>query len=86
MSPEGVHDLIGNAWEWIENEYNPFKGSTYQSEYFDSGYKVLRGHSARDIGHFPGPLYLSALKQFARSGHRSSPIRTNRPPTWDSAA
>ncbi len=69
-SPEGVHDLIGNVWEWTQAEYRPFKGSSYQNENFNAGYKVLRGHSARDIGHFPGPLYQNALKQFARSGYR----------------
>jgi cytochrome c-type biogenesis protein len=69
-SPEGVHDLIGNVWEWVDDDYQPYKGSIYQSDYYQVGLKILRGHSASDIGHFPGSLYDQAIKMFARSGYR----------------
>ncbi len=69
-SSEGVQDLIGNVWEWVENDYAPYPESTYSSEFYNSGMKVIRGHSVSDIGHFPGPMYNTALEKFARSGHR----------------
>ncbi len=69
-SPEGVQDLIGNVWEWVDDDYEPYAGSTYKSDGFASGSKILRGQSSAYIGHFPGESYNAVLKEFARSGFR----------------
>jgi cytochrome c-type biogenesis protein len=71
-TPLGVHDLIGNAWEWTRDDYAPYKDSAYQSTDYGTGLKVVRGLSAMDIGHFPGPMYQSVLRRFARSGFRQA--------------
>ena len=67
---EGVEDLIGNAWEWTDGDYAPYPNNTFQFEDFNQDYKVIRGASVSDIGHFPGEFYAKILKEFARAGYR----------------
>ena len=69
-STEGVEDLIGNVWEWIDGEYNSYPSNTFQFDDFNQGYKVIRGASVSDIGHFPGEFYAKVLKEYARAGYR----------------
>ena len=69
-SPEGVEDLIGNVWEWIDGDYAPYSNNTFQFDDFNQGFKVLRGASVSDIGHFPGEFYAKVLKEFAQAGYR----------------
>ncbi|MBI4388566.1 MAG: SUMF1/EgtB/PvdO family nonheme iron enzyme, partial [Nitrospinae bacterium] len=69
-TPLGVQDLAGNVWEWTSDNYAPYRGSSYKTPDYEAGYKVIRGGSASDVGHFPGPSYLAVLKKFARSGFR----------------
>ena len=49
-TPLGVHDLVGNVWEWVENDYKPYPGNSRQTDDFEQGFKVLRGASAANIG------------------------------------
>jgi cytochrome c-type biogenesis protein len=69
-NPEGVEDLIGNVWEWVDADYAPYPGNSFKFEDFNEDYKVIRGASVSDIGHFPGEFYAKVLKEYARAGYR----------------
>lgn len=50
-SPLGVHQLIGDVWEWTSTDFHGYPGFTafpyreYSEVFFGPGYKVLRGGS-----------------------------------------
>jgi gamma-glutamyl hercynylcysteine S-oxide synthase len=50
-SPLGVHQLIGDVWEWTSSDFGGYPGFTvfpypeYSRVFFGSDYKVLRGGS-----------------------------------------
>jgi gamma-glutamyl hercynylcysteine S-oxide synthase len=48
----GVHDLVGNGWEWTSTEFAPFPGfepmasyPVYSTDFFDGKHYVLKGAS-----------------------------------------
>jgi ergothioneine biosynthesis protein EgtB len=52
VSAWGVHDLVGNGWEWTATEFAPFPGFVamasypeYSAEFFDGRHVVLKGAS-----------------------------------------
>jgi gamma-glutamyl hercynylcysteine S-oxide synthase len=50
-SPLGVHQLIGDVWEWTASDFHPYPGfavfpyAEYSQVFFGPDYKVLRGGS-----------------------------------------
>ena len=50
----GVHDLVGNGWEWTRTEFAPFPGFApmsfypgYSANFFDGKHYVMKGGSPR---------------------------------------
>ena len=50
----GVHDIVGNGWEWTRTEFAPFAGFTpmpfypgYSANFFDGKHYVMKGGSPR---------------------------------------
>ena len=53
VSAWGVHDLVGNGWEWTSSIFTPFEGfeampsyPEYSAEFFDGQHYVMKGASA----------------------------------------
>jgi formylglycine-generating enzyme required for sulfatase activity len=52
VSAWGVHELVGNGWEWTETPFAPFPGFVplesypqYSADFFDGKHFVLKGAS-----------------------------------------
>ena len=54
QSAFGVHDLVGNGWEWTSSAFGPFAGfkpfpfyAGYSANFFDGNHFVMKGGSPR---------------------------------------
>ncbi len=62
-SPYGVQDMAGNVMEWVEDWYQPYPGSKYQSGDFGEKMKVVRGGGWGGMGHY-------VISHFYRGAYR----------------
>ena len=70
----GVYDLSGNVWEWVEDWYQPYPGSTYQSEAFGEQARVIRGGGGGD-GHYAiSYFFRGATRQFSEPEMESDDV------------
>lgn len=70
----GAYDLSGNVWEWVEDWYQPYPGSTYQSEAFGEKARVIRGGGGGD-GHYAiSYFFRGATRQFAEPEMESDDV------------
>ena len=42
-SPYGVDDIVGNAWEWTADWYQPYPGNAIDDPYYGETFRVTRG-------------------------------------------
>ena len=45
VSPYGILDLAGNAWEWTADWYQPHPGNTYPNDFYGEQFRVIKGGS-----------------------------------------
>ena len=66
----GIEDMIGNAWEWVWDYYQPYPGNQYQSAHYGKKYIIVRGLSFFGLGHFPSKEYKKVVALKARASYR----------------
>lgn len=80
QSAFGVHDMLGNGWEWTSTIFGPFPGFKpfpfyrgYSADFFDGKHFVLKGGSARTAACLLRPTFrnwFQAHYQYAYAGFR----------------
>jgi ergothioneine biosynthesis protein EgtB len=80
QSAFGVHDLLGNGWEWTSTVFGPFPGFEpfpfyrgYSADFFDGKHFVMKGGSARTAACMLRPSFrnwFQAHYQYVYAGFR----------------
>jgi iron(II)-dependent oxidoreductase len=90
QSAFGVHDMLGNGWEWTSTDFGPFPGFEafpfyrgYSADFFDGKHFVMKGGSARTAACMLRPTFrnwFQAHYQYVYAGFRcvAADVRTDR--------
>jgi len=80
QSAFGVHDMLGNGWEWTSTVFGPFPGFEpfpfyrgYSADFFDGRHFVMKGGSARTAACMLRPTFrnwFQAHYQYVYAGFR----------------
>jgi iron(II)-dependent oxidoreductase len=80
QSAFGVHDMLGNGWEWTSTIFGPFAGFEpflfyrgYSADFFDGKHYVMKGGSARTAACMLRPMFRNWFQshyQYVYSGFR----------------
>lgn len=80
QSAFGIHDMLGNGWEWTSTEFGPFPGFEpfpfyrgYAADFFDGKHFVMKGGSARTAACMLRPTFrnwFQAHYQYVYAGFR----------------
>jgi gamma-glutamyl hercynylcysteine S-oxide synthase len=80
QSAFGVHDMLGNGWEWTSSVFTPFSGFEpfpfypgYSANFFDGKHFVMKGGSARTAACMLRPTFRNWFQphyQYAYAGFR----------------
>jgi ergothioneine biosynthesis protein EgtB len=88
-SAAGVHDLVGNGWEWTSTVFGPFDGFTpmrpypeYSADFFDGRHYVMKGASPATARELVRPSFRNWFRgnypyvyaKFRTAGDRGSRI------------
>lgn len=74
LSPYGAYDMAGNVWEWVEDWYEPYEGSSYRVDAFGEKNRVLRGGGG-GVGHYAiSYFFRAATRQFSEPEMESEDV------------